>query len=48
MKEDGYFITSGIIDDRADEVAQKIENSDLTILNRYESNGWVCFVIKAR
>ncbi len=38
------FIASGIIDTRADEVCESLENAGLKILRRIENGGWVCLV----
>lgn len=38
------FIASGIIDTRADEVCQTLENAGLRIIRRIENGGWVCLV----
>lgn len=47
MRPDTVCIMSGIIDARGDEVAQAIE-ADFDIIERYEDNGWVCLVAKAK
>lgn len=44
MLPNGKFIASGIIDTRADEVCECLENSGLKILRRIENGGWVCLV----
>lgn len=44
LSEDGIFITSGIIDSRADEVASSLINNGLNICERRESGGWVSFI----
>lgn len=44
MLPDAKFIASGIIDTRADEVCEALENAGLKILRRIEKNGWVCLV----
>ena len=41
LEEDGVFLCSGIIDTRADEVADALERSGLHITRRREKNGWV-------
>ncbi len=46
MKEGGVFITSGIIDDRADEVRGKLEEAGFTVLEANHSEGWFSFVCK--
>lgn len=38
------FIASGIIDTRADEVCESLENAGLKIARRIEKGGWVCLV----
>ena len=38
------FIASGIIDTRADEVCESLENAGLKIIRRIEQGGWVCLV----
>lgn len=38
------FIASGIIDTRADEVCQSLEDAGLKIVRRIENGGWVCLV----
>ena len=43
MTPDGVFLTSGIIDIRADEVAAAIEKNGLTITRRLERAGWCAF-----
>ena len=44
MREGGVFITSGIIDDRADEVRGKLEENGFKILEANQSEGWFSFV----
>lgn len=44
MKEDSVFISSGIIDERADEVAASLLTNGFQIKERHEENGWACFV----
>ncbi len=44
MKENGKFIASGIIDTRADEVVLALGNAGLKLIERIESDGWVCLV----
>ncbi len=43
LKDDGVFITSGIIDVREDEVKTAFEKYGFEIIARHEKNGWVCF-----
>ncbi|MDD2955034.1 MAG: 50S ribosomal protein L11 methyltransferase [Oscillospiraceae bacterium] len=40
LKPDGVFLASGIIDERADEVAAAIESAGLSIQRREVSGGW--------
>ena len=44
LAEGGHFIASGIIDTRAQEVAQALAKAGLTIVQRKDKRGWVCFV----
>ena len=44
MKPDGVFICSGIIDDRAEEVRGKLEDSGFRVLEANQSEGWFSFV----
>ena len=44
MREGGVFITSGIIDDRADEVRGKLEENGFKVLEANQSEGWFSFV----
>ena len=44
MKEGGVFISSGIIDDRADEVRGKLEEAGFKVLEANQSEGWFSFV----
>ncbi len=46
LKDSGVFITSGIIDTRADEVLAALINVGFTALSRHEERGWICFVLK--
>ena len=39
----GTFLCSGIIDARADEVRAALEKNSLTVLDRWDQNGWVAF-----
>ena len=43
LTEDGVFLTSGIIDTRADEVAAAIESNGFAITRRLERSGWCAF-----
>ncbi|MBQ2676005.1 MAG: 50S ribosomal protein L11 methyltransferase [Clostridia bacterium] len=48
LKDGGYFITSGIIDVREDEVVDAILGIGFEIVERYECGGWVCMVAKKK
>ncbi len=42
IEEDTIFITSGIIDERKDEVISTYEKLGFTAINVEEKEGWVC------
>ena len=44
LAEGGHFIASGIIDTRAQEVAEALAKAGLTIAQRKDKRGWVCFI----
>lgn len=46
MKEDAIYITSGIIDIRADEVRESFENSGLKIVEELKRENWYAFLLK--
>ncbi len=46
LKPGGLFITSGIIDTRADEVQQAMSDNGFEILEKRTDGEWVCFVGK--
>ena len=46
LAEDGVFICSGIIDDRAEEVAGKLKEAGLVIEETHSAEGWFCYVCK--
>lgn len=46
LAEDGVFICSGIIDDRADEVKGKLEEAGFAILEARSSEGWFSFTCR--
>ena len=48
LTEDGVFLTSGIIDTRADEVAAAIESNGFVITRRLERSGWCAFRAEKR
>ena len=45
-KPEGYFLCSGIIDDRAGEVREKLEAAGLTVLEANQSEGWFSFLCR--
>ena len=46
LKEDGWFLTSGIIDDRADEVATALVAAGWNIVESCTSEGWYCYICR--
>lgn len=44
LAEGGTFIASGIIDTRADEVAEGLRNAGLTVKQIKQKRGWVCII----
>ena len=46
LKEGGYFLTSGIIDTRAAEVAEKLRANGWEIVEERQSEGWFSFLCK--
>ena len=46
MKPDGIFIVSGIIDSREADVVAAFSQYGFTILERHQSDNWLCFVLK--
>ncbi len=46
IKNDGIFISSGIIKGRLDEVLGKFKEEGFEVLNAYEKDEWVCVVAK--
>ena len=44
LRENGVFLCSGIIDDRAEEVAEKLRAAGLTILKTRSAEGWFSYV----
>ena len=48
MNDGGLFITSGIIDTRADEVYAALINAGFEVTERFESGGWVAFTAKVK
>lgn len=48
LKDDGLFITSGIIDTREQDVLDAFEKFGFEVVGRHESCGWVCFETKVK
>ena len=46
MRPDTVYIVSGIIDKREQDVVNALTSLGFTITERYEQNGWICFVVK--
>ena len=46
LKEDGIFITSGIISEREQDVTKAYETAGLTFLGRYQQGDWVLLIYK--
>ncbi len=46
LKPDGLFLCSGIIDDRAEEVADKLKEAGLEILETQSADGWFAYTCK--
>ena len=46
LKKDGWFLTSGIIDQRADEVADALRAAGWDIIKTCTSEGWFCYVCR--
>lgn len=48
LKNNGYFITSGIIHDRVDMVTKKLEETGFEVIEINKDGEWNCIVAKAR
>ena len=46
LAEGGVFLCSGIIDDRAEEVAGKLREAGLEILETHSSEGWFSYLCR--
>ena len=46
LKENGVFLCSGIIDDRAEEVAGRLREAGLEILETHSSEGWFSYLCR--
>lgn len=48
LKEDGIYITSGIIDTRENDVLAAFDKYGFEVIARHESCGWLCFETKLK
>lgn len=48
LVDSGYFITSGIIEQKADMIQQKMEAHGFTIVERNEEDKWISFIAQKR
>lgn len=48
LKQNGFFITSGIIHDRVDMVVEKLENSGFEVIEKNRDGEWNCIVAKLK
>ncbi|MCC8065091.1 MAG: 50S ribosomal protein L11 methyltransferase, partial [Clostridiales bacterium] len=48
LAEGGLFLTSGILESRADEVAAALTANGFTVLERRERDGWVSFTAQQK
>ena len=48
LKDDGVYITSGIIDTRESDVLAAFEKYGFEVIGRHESCGWLCFETKLK
>lgn len=48
LKDDGIYITSGIIDTREQDVLDAFEKYGFEVVGRHESCGWLCFETKLK
>ncbi|MCQ2485701.1 MAG: 50S ribosomal protein L11 methyltransferase [Clostridia bacterium] len=48
LKDDGIYITSGIIDTRESDVLAAFEKYGFEVVGRHESCGWLCFETKLK
>lgn len=48
MKDDGVFITSGIIDTREQDVLDAFQKYGFEVVARHSEKGWVCFECKVK
>ena len=48
LKDDGVYITSGIIDTREQDVLDAFQKYGFEVVGRHESCGWICFETKLK
>lgn len=48
LKDDGVYITGGIIESREDEVLYSFAQNGFEVKERFEDNGWLVFVLKRK
>lgn len=48
LKDDGVFITSGIVDVREDDIIAAFDKYGFDIIERHELHNWLCFEVKKR
>ena len=46
LEPDGTLICSGILEERADEVQNALQNTGFLLLNRQASGGWSCLRLR--
>jgi ribosomal protein L11 methyltransferase len=46
LTDDGVYITGGIIENREDEVLYSFAQNNFEVVERFENNGWLVFVLK--
>lgn len=46
LEDDGVYITGGIIETREDEVLYSFAQNGFEVVERFENNGWLVFVLK--
>lgn len=46
LKDDGVYITGGIIESREDEVLMSFAENNFKVIERFEEKGWLVFVVK--
>ena len=46
LKDDGVYVTGGIIENREDEVLYSFNQNGFEVIERHENNGWLVFVLK--